>query len=133
MNLQKLKVWLEIISGKAWERMKEELKKYPEYTSRSLLLIFGRERAHFYIHITPDGPRILFTEPNCSATLKARMDFSVLYDILNKRYSVDYAISKGWIELDSDTPEGWFYHYTIVRRYIGHLTQAYQELKGGSK
>jgi len=123
----KLKRFLEILNRRAWERLQEELTEYP--AGRSMLLCFAKERIPFYIHLTLDGPRVLLTEPTTHATLKVFLDVNTFFDILKGRYSPDYAVSKGWIVLDSDSEEGWFYHYTCVRRYFNHVITAYKEAR----
>lgn len=122
----KLLELLQILSSKAWERIKERIRDKPEYFERSLLLKIKMAKGlgAFYMHVTQDGVKVLLTKPKIDATLIVSMPYSVFSAILKRQYDPDYAVSKGWIRFES---KDGFYHYTILREYLQGMIDAIQE------
>lgn len=119
----KLLELLKLLSEKAWERIKDKLNEHPEYAKRTLLLKIKLAKGigAFYLHVTPDGVKVLPTKPKTNATLVVSMPYSVFSGILKKQIDPDYAVSKGWITFET---KDWFYHYTILREYLEGMIEA---------
>jgi len=104
----------------------EEINKRPEYKDRTMLLVIRRSDGTAYANIFADKDGIkLVTKPEkVRATVEVYCPYNIMLDLFDRKYDVDYALAKGWLVMQSNTKEGWFYHYAIIRHFMKALVEA---------
>jgi len=104
----------------------EEVRKKPEYLNRTMLLVITKSDGTAFMHLLADsnGIKSVVTPKPKDATVAVYVPFNIMVDLLDKKYDVDYALAKNWIRMESDTTEGWFYHYVIIRHFMKAMVEA---------
>jgi len=108
------------------QRYLEEVRKRPEYMNRSMMLVITKSDGSSFMHLyaDKDGLKTVRSPTQRDATVTVYTPFNIMIDLLDRKYDVDYALSKNWLRMESSTPEGWFYHYVIIRHFMKALMEA---------
>jgi len=93
-----------------------------EHGGRSLLLEVYDEKGRNFMHFKM-GPRGIQINPiDMRSTLTARCNVDVLLDILERKYTPQFAVSKRLMELEAEDGD-WFYHYVVITTYLEKMIE----------
>jgi len=108
-------------------RYLEEMRKRPEYLGRSMMLIITKSDGNAFMRIYADKDGVKANpspKAQLNSTITVYVPFNIMVDLIDRKYDVDYALAKNWLWMESPTPEGWFYHYAIIRHFMKAMLEA---------